>query len=371
MSSFLDQRFAHAATLGAGILDMVHATVSCRRCSRYVDDPLVRVMPGAEYRDLDGLVQHARTAAQGVFALPSTACPTCGSKTSVVAVDFHAWHSAMGRDLVVRAQKRMFAVETELLWWSAHGGYVAAGILTEKQRHIVRRDASFRRIRGAFERGGIRAALGPIEEAVQFFRGDPDLLTYAPQLLGAGKADVVGHIATLHITVHKQDPDGYFWLALAIYDNVNRGVLTCQALVQAEAHLRTALALRDDFAEADCALCNITRARGDLGSARRCFSSAIEKYPTNPRLFGDLAAIELAEDPASSLAHFTRAEALAPHDAAYPLGRARALVRLSRFEEAHRALGRVRELHPAHPQVRDVELAIASAPPPMAIAARS
>jgi hypothetical protein len=368
MSSFLEQRFAHAATLGAGILDLVHATVACRHCSRYLEDPredpVVRVMPTADYRDLDGLVQHARGVASNVFALPSTPCPTCGSKTSIVSVDFHAWHSAMGRDLVVRAHKRLFAVETELLWWCPSTGHVAASALTERQRHVVRRDATFRRIRAASERGGIRTALAALEEAVQFFRGDPDLLQYAPQLLGAGKADLLGHIATLHISLHKRDPDGYFWLALAIYDNVNRGVLTSHALVQAEAHLRTALELRDDFADADCALCNVARARGDLPAARRCFERAIDKYPANPRLFGDLAALELATDPISALAHFTRAESLAPNDPAYPLGRARALVRLSHYEAAHLALTRVRQLHTSHPQLRDVELAIATAPPP-------
>src|SRR5581483_10785199 len=110
--------------------------------------------------------------------------------------------------------------------WTPNGGYQQATGLTERQRHGLRRDACFRTVRAASERGGIRAALGAIEEAVQYHRGDRELLAYAPQLLGAGKADLLGHIASLHMALHRDDAEGYFWLAMAIYDNVNRGALS-------------------------------------------------------------------------------------------------------------------------------------------------
>lgn len=181
-------------------------------------------------------------------------------------------------------------------------------------------------MRAAAERGGIRAALGAIEEAVQFHRGDRELLCYAPQLLGAGKADLTGHIASLHMALHRDDAEGYFWLAMAIYDNVNRGVLSAQLLKQAEMHLSRALELKPNFPEAACGLCRVARARRSL-----------------------------ERDASVALAWFVRAEALAPSAAEWPLGQARALARLGRFDEAEAALARARRLDPKHPQLRAVE----------------
>jgi tetratricopeptide (TPR) repeat protein len=223
---------------------------------------------------------------------------------------------------------------------------------------ILRRDACFRAIRSAAERGGIRSALGAIEEVAQYHRGDCELLAYAPQLLGAGRADLLGHIASLHIALRRDEADGYFWLAMAIYDNVNRGVHSAQMLKQAEVHLMRALELKPNYPEAACGLCRVARARGDREGARRCFERAIARFGQDPSLHGELADLELERDPNVALAWYARAEALAPDDAEWPLGQARALARLTRFDEAEAALARARRLNPQHPRLRAVEVSL-------------
>lgn len=362
MHPLLAERPRSASRLGAGIADVVVVTRSCRGCARFVDDEPPRAVLSVEYRDLDSLIAVARKLAARLFDEPGT-CAKCLRKAPAVAVDYHAWHAAMGRDLVVRTHRRLFTVEADLAWWSPEMGFLAAKP-TEMQRHLVRRDAAFRALRLTADRSGLRAALPLVEEAASTFRGDVELLGYLPQLLGAGKADLAGQIAAAHIALKPQDADGYFWLAMAVYDNVNRGALPRAYLVQAEGHLERALQLKNDFAEADCALCHIARARGDEEAALRCFARAVEKYPANARLLGDLASLELGRTPAEALEHFRRAELLDPNDADFPLGRARALVAMGRLADAHGALERARSLSPQHPRLRELELKLAAPPMP-------
>ncbi len=249
-----------ALVFGAGTLDTVHPTVACRKCNRFLPDPAVRVMTASGYRDLAGLIEHARAVAAQVYSAPSAPC-ACGSRTHVIAVDYHAWHSAMGRDLVVRCHRRMFAIDIELLWYSGTDGYVAAAPLTERQRHIVRRDACFRAIRATVERAGIRAAIPQIEEAIPQFRGDPDLLGYGAQLLAAGRADLLATIALSHVALRRADADGHFWLAMALYHDVTRGALPTARLTEVETCLAKALAIAPDHADAGRALDELKRSR--------------------------------------------------------------------------------------------------------------
>jgi len=362
MHPLLADRFASAARLGAGVADVVVITRSCRGCARFVDDEPPRTVATVEYRDLDTLVAAARKLAARLCDEPGN-CSRCLRRAPAVAVDYHAWHAAMGRDLVVRAHRRLFSVETDLAWWSLDFGFQPARP-TEMQRHLVRRDAAFRALRLTVERAGVRGALPLIEEAAASFRGDVELIGYLPQLLGAGKADLVGAIASAHVALRPADADGYFWLAMAVYDNVNRGALPRAYLVQAEGHLERALELKDDFADADCALCHVARARGDEEAALRCFGRAVEKYPANARLLGDLAQLELSRAPADALEHFRRAEQLDPNDADFPLGRARALLAMGRLGDARLATERARTLSPQHPRLRELELRLAAPPMP-------
>jgi hypothetical protein len=239
-------------------LDTVHTTVACKKCNRFLQDPAVRVMSDAHYRDLTSLIEHARAVASQVYSAPSAPC-ACGNRTSVVAVDYHAWHSAMGRDLVIRCHRRMFSIDIELFWWAESTGHVPASPLTEKQRHVVRRDACFRAIHAAVERSGIRSAIHLIEAAIPHFRGDPDLLAYGAQLLAAGRADLLATIALSHVALRRTDADGHFWLAMALYHDVTRGALPSARLTDVETCLNKALAISPDHADATRALTEIRR----------------------------------------------------------------------------------------------------------------
>jgi Flp pilus assembly protein TadD len=369
MHPLLAERSRAAARLGAGVPDVVVITRSCRGCVSFVDDDPPRSVTTVEYRDLDSLVATARKLGARLFD-EAGACTTCGRRAPAVAVDYHAWHAAMGRDLVVRTHRRLFTVEADLAWWTPDLGFQPARP-TEMQRHLVRRDAAFRALRLTLDRSGVRGALPLVEDAAASFRGDPELLGYLPQLLGAGKTDLVGQIAAAHIALKPNDAEGYFWLAMAVYDNVNRGALPRAYLVQAEGHLERALAIKQDFADADCALCHVARARGDEEAALRCFARAVEKYPGNARLLGDLAALELKRAPVDALEHFRRAERLDPNDADFALGSARALVALGRLVEARDATERARALSPQHPRLREVELRLAAPPMPAVLERRA
>jgi hypothetical protein len=369
MHPLLAERPKSAIRLGAGMPDLVVVTRSCRGCARFVADDQPRAISTVEYRDLDSLIAAARKVAARLFD-EAGVCARCLRRASAVAVDYHTWHSAMHRDLVVRTHRRLFTVEADLAWWTPDLGFQPARP-TEMQRHLVRRDAAFRAVRLGVDRSGVRGALTQIEEAAGTFRGDPELLGYLPQLLGAGKTDLVGQIASAHIALRPNDADGYFWLAMAVYDNVNRGALPRAYLVQAEGHLERALQLKNDFAEADCALCHVARARGDDEAALRCFARAVEKYPANARLLADLAALELGRAPADALDHFHQAEHLDPNDADFPLGRARALLAMGRLGEARLAMERARTLSPQHPRLRELELRLTAPPMPTVLERRS
>jgi hypothetical protein len=259
MHPLLAARLREALHLGAGTLDTVHVTVACRRCHRFFDDPTVRMVDDARYTDLAELIEHAKRTASRVLSEPTAPC-ACGLKTSAVAVDYHAWHSAMGRDLVIRAHRRLFALDVELLWWNDVEGHVAAPPLTERQRHVVRRDACFRHIRATVQRSGFRAALRQLEEAAARFRGDPDLLHYGPQLLAAQRADLLAQIALSHVALNRQDADGHFWLAMALYHDVVRGALPRARLADAQRCLGKALDLAPDHADAGRVMVEIARA---------------------------------------------------------------------------------------------------------------
>ena len=78
-----------------------------------------------------------------------------------------------------------------------------------------------------------------------------------------------------------------------------------------------------------------------------------------PKCGDQLAAPALVTIAEVALEHFTRGEALAPEDPDYPLGRARALIRLRRMDEAREACERGRELAPEHPRIAEIEAALA------------
>lgn len=351
MDAVANERRAEALAGGAGIADVVRVGSSCRVCAVQLAPPERADPP--PYRDVDGLLRAARAVALARLGDVGP-CPRCGRRAQATVVLYHAWCSAERRDLVVRAHRRLFGVELTLTW---DGGEAAR--LGERHRFAVKRDAYLRAIRSTIARGGIRAALPLVEEAAREIR-DPELLRWAPELLGAGRADLVERLATLQVARDPNDAGAHYWAALSILDGVNRRALPAPALAQAELHLRTALTLEPGFADADCALCQVARARRGAAAARDCLRRALERHPSSPRLLFELASLELARDAEAARDCFARGEAAAPDDAEFPLGQARALIALGRAADARAALERVRALQPRHPRLRELDARLRS-----------
>jgi tetratricopeptide (TPR) repeat protein len=350
------QRSRAAQSHGAGLLDAIYVSVSCKRCNRFLDDPTGRQVTSADYRDLDALIERVLVAAREIFAEPPIVCRLCGTKTQTVAVDYHAWHTGTNRDLVIRAAKRpLLGIESELLWWDEPHGFASVGTLRVEDREHVRRDACFRRIGAAIARAGVRAALGAIEEALTAFPGDPDLLRVLPELLAAGKVEVVAQITRAHVNAHPDDANGHFWMANAITQQVKRGLADAAQLVEAENHLGIALEKRPDFMDAELALCALARARNQLDEAEKRYVRALKKNPKHLPLLLEFGTFMLDRDAVVSLELFERAVMLAPQDPAPLFGQARALIYLGRVTEADVLLDEARPAHGADPRLQELE----------------
>jgi hypothetical protein len=66
----------------------------------------------------------------------------------------------------------------------------------------------------------------------------------------------------------------------------------------------------------------------------------------------------LESEPQLSLKHFEEGERLVADDPDYPVGVARALVKLGKKDEARKALGRAKALTEEHPRFKELEAAL-------------
>lgn len=127
----------------------------------------------------------------------------------------------------------------------------------------------------------------------------------------------------------------------------------------ADALLDRALSIAPGNLRARLLWCDIPRFGGDGPASAQRFEQLVADVPTCDVAHYNLGAIYLQSVPERALHHFERGEALAPRDADYPIGRARALIALGRLGEARAALASARTIAPAHPRIPELDKALA------------
>lgn len=361
----VDLEFRHRMTrkYGPPTLDNLMPRYRCHACGEFAPSASLITIGDVPYTDFRGLAKYAEAVAKTyISSRPETpACQHCKSGTALDSVDYHAYHSGADKDIVVRCGQPsglLRRVSSELCWWVPGIGYEPIRQLSPDEEETLRTDALLRSAAAAFEVSGAEAAGPAIERALAEVPGAPSLMEFVPELLQVGKSGVAGAIVDSRLAAHPDDPDAHFWMAEIVIQVVAHGAWPTEKLSEADEHLGRALALRAPFPEADTARCNLLRLRGDQAAARECFVQVASRYPDRAEPHFNLGIMALDFAPQEALSHFARGEAISPDDADYPLGRARALIRMARASEATEALRRAEELDPEHPRLAEVREAL-------------
>jgi thioredoxin-like negative regulator of GroEL len=355
--------FRHRQTLryGARTLDQIFAELACKECGTPIPDPAVRPVELVDYGTLAELQESATRACKGVTP-PALSCVSCQGKPKVVHLDYHTFSSGLARDLVVRCVVKgglLGGFKTELWTWGLDRGYQQ--LADPPPPELTQRFGRDAAVRGAWteiETKGVRQALPKIEQVVGQLAGHKVLLEFIAPLLSAGKAALAARIAQAHVDSWPNDPQGHYWLAEILIQAIVHGVVNSARLDEAQRLLDRALSVDPTHGPSLCARANLPRLRGDTDAAYAALSDLVRERPDLADAHYHLGVMALDRAPAKALEHFARAEAAGPETGDYPLGRARALARLGRAEEARQALARARELAPEHPRLKEVEALI-------------
>lgn len=363
MEAGLEFRHQMTREFGPRTLDTLIPYYRCASCGELTSSTSLITIGDVPYTNSRGLVEHAGAVAKSwVKSRPDPpGCQRCKSETALGSIDYHAYHSGADKDLVVRCGRPsglLRRIRRELLWWALDDGYEPIQQLSPDEEVTIRTDALLRSVAAALEVSGAEAAAPAIERAVTELPGASSLMEFVPQLLQVGKSGLAGAIVESRLAASPDDPDAHFWMAEIVIQVVAHGAWPTEKLSDAEEHLGRALALRAPFPEAETARCNLLRLRGDQSAARECFLQVVSRYPDRAEAHFNLGIMALDFAPEEALAHFARGEAISPEDADYPLGSARALIRLGRTSEATEALSRAEGLDPEHPKLAEIRDAL-------------
>jgi tetratricopeptide (TPR) repeat protein len=342
----------------ASLLDLVFLHFQCKSCKKPIFDSTIRTIAGVDYRSPEALVEQAKKilkASKGT----QISCD-CGKSATVSAGSYHAYHSGRQADLVVRFEYGLFGVSgPSFLWWTQKDGYRDA-TLDEKDVKTFQRDAAVRSIAVVRETQGIEAAFPQIEAALAAIPGDKALLDLVPRLLGVGKNSLAGQIIDAHRRLHPDDPDGHALDGELTFRLMNEQLWDKSHMPEAEASLNQALSLSPDHLPAQLTQAGLARLREDEAGARAIYERILRTHPECDIPYYNLGVMLLDEEPARALEHFQGGERVAPEDADYPIGCARALVKLGRKAEAQAALERGVKLAPKHPRIAEVRAALSA-----------
>jgi tetratricopeptide (TPR) repeat protein len=353
--------FRHRQTLryGARTLDQIFAELTCEKCKTPIPDPGVRPVEGVDYGTVDELLESVGHACKNVQPPPSAVCPACGGKPKVVHLDYHCFSSGIARDFVVRTIPKgglLGGFKTESWSWDIDNGYrQLPDPLPPEIAQRFGRDAAVRGAWSDIELKGVREALPKIEQVVAQLAGHKVLLEFIPPLLSAGKAALAARIAQAHVDSWPNEPMGHHWLAVILVQAIAHGAVNLSRLDEAQRLLDRALSVDPNHGPSLCERANLPRLRGDTEGAYAQLSELARLRPDLPDAHYNLGVMALDNAPAKALEHFTRAESAGPDVADYPIGRARALQKLGRLDEARQALRRARELAPEHPRLKEIE----------------
>lgn len=346
---------------GRLVLDAVFPVARCRACAALFPMAL-GINTDCGYRSVKEFIamatKAASTASRGKGPLPRC---TCGEPLHPAGARYHAFHGGLGKDIVLhyRVKPSFFGrSSTELLAWDADGGDGPLEELTPQQESEFAHDAEFRAAWGAFEIGDIHYGLRILEHLVRQFRGDPRLLKFIPMALRRGLASVCLVVAEQHQTAWPDDPEGYFWFGQVLYTALVHGVDDKNAARDAREAFVRAVLLDPNHLGAAVSEANLLRFEERFEEARTAFHQILDAHPECSDAHFNLAAMVLDDEPEEALAHFEAGEKLAPEDADYPVGCARALVALGRRKDARAALVRARRITKKHPRYAELDAAI-------------
>jgi tetratricopeptide (TPR) repeat protein len=347
------ERAAMTRRFGVFTLDRMVPHWRCPRCSAPVPAREVWTVGTVTYRNADEFMSRSNQA-RATLTAPGhkpPGCAGCAVAATGVAADYHAFHSGLALDLVARWLPHA-ATPTLFHWNGAH--YTPAPALSASERTTLTRDALLRAAEATRATQGLEAALEDIRAALRALQDDRALLHFVRPLMAAGRNGLAGEILDARVAAAPDDLEAQCLHADLTLRLVNLGLWTADHLPDAEARLARVLALDPAHFEATNARCLLLRMQGRSDEALAGYREIVRRRPDLAAPLYNVGAMLLASAPAEARECFERGEALAPGDADYPLGVARACLALGLLAECRAALSRAERLAPADSRVRAV-----------------
>jgi hypothetical protein len=361
-ADLVEMRRGHIERYGALTLDVVVGGWYCDKCHQH-DGISFGTNAACRFDSIEHFKRVAADLAVGKSrGDPPRPCRQCGGTARIEMVQYLAHHSGLGKDLLVvwETKRGLLSRPTvELFEWDLVGRMLPARLLTPAEEARFVRDCRFREAWASFELEDVPGGVALVEDLCRDFPSDRLLLKFVPLLLDQGYGRLSGAIADGHRRIAPDDPEGHFWLGETLFRSVNHKAQPPERLPEARQALERALALKPDHLAAAGSLCNVLRAEGRLAEARAGFEHLLQQHPDASEAHFNLALMVIDDDPALALVHFQRGGQLVPDDPDYPVGVARALVKLGRKDEARQALALARTLTPDHPRFAELDAALA------------
>jgi tetratricopeptide (TPR) repeat protein len=362
-ADFIEMRRGHIKAYGPMTTDALLAQRGCTNCDELLATFALGTNTACGFKSVKELLHTASQLAANMSSqAPTAPCRACGGATKPVSVLYHAFHSGLAQDLVVhwKPKKRLFArASVELLKWNPFGGMLRAGELTADEASQFVHDAAFREAWASFEVGDVQNGVALVEGLCNAYATDPLLLRFVPLLIEGGYARLSHAIADNQRKLAPDDADGHYWSGEVLLQSMNHGVESPDRLPEVRQALEKALALREDHLPAALSLCKVLCAERRFDEAKSAFQKVVLEHPDCAEAHFNVAVMALEGEPQLALIHFQQGERLVPEDPDYPIGCARALLRLGRKDEARHALARGKKLTNAHPRFAELESALA------------
>jgi tetratricopeptide (TPR) repeat protein len=351
----LVHRARQVTTFGARVYDLMTSQWECPGCRRVIPGGDAYLLPMVHYLVPDDLRAYMdETSVDALENADPPTCDGCGAPASLARLDYHAYHSGLGKDLVFRYRPGL-GVET--LAWSAAEGFGPLPPLDDEATEGFARDSLYRGACAARERNDPDDADALLLEAADKLPGDPRWLEFLPWLSDRGKFSVAGAIAGAHADAWPDAAEGYFWLGQITLELVSRGVFDKDRLSEAQGYFDQALEREPGHAFARLGLANVARLRGQLDQAKAVVQDLLLQCPEHPEALYTLALVELVPHPDRALALFEQGAKLRPADPDFLRGMGRALLALGRSRDAHAIALRAKQLGPEDTRVDELILA--------------
>ncbi len=331
----------------------------CANCGKRtpMEGGTVMVMdPDFSFDDFNGMISCAVKCHFLFGVLKRAKISPCCKSACRIASDYFVYHTGFGKDLVVRT---IDGAEPNSVEFALHiaddDGYRPAPVLTHEEMLTVKRDSLLRFAAQFLDNGKDPApGLSFIKKAFQQFPGDPMQLRFVHRLLNRKQIGLAEGIAREHLARFPEDAQAHYLMSEVLLQGYAANWQEKQLLSEAEYHARCALSLNSNLQEAQLSICNVLRLRQDAGTIQ-AFEKLVSDWPGYASGHYNYALHHLPTRPEVAFKHFCIGEQLEPRDADYPLGCARASMKLGRKQEAWDAIARAKKLNPDHPRIRELE----------------